>query len=130
MVPRTWGRILQREVFIWQQNSACHHSLVQPWSQIGPFPEQYSNHSQNTYTVTDCSLPDLHCRSSIPTPGKWSDRTKEGLTFLSNTPSLIMGVKQLQTVAQKDSLLERQFSPVKPAVKAGWTVRSTSYHTP
>ena len=35
------------------------------------------------------SLPDLLPSSSIPPPGKWSHRTKEGLTFLSNTPSLI-----------------------------------------
>ena len=60
---------------------------MQPWSQTGLFPEQYSNHSQNTYPINGHSLPGLHCSSSIPTPGKWSDRAKEGLTFLSNTPS-------------------------------------------
>ena len=38
----------------------------------------------NTPSMTS---PCVAC-SSIPLPGKWSHRPKEGLTFLSNTPSL------------------------------------------
>ena len=48
-----------------------------------------SNHSKNTYTINGHSFPDLFLSSSIPPPGKWSDRTKEALMFLSHTPSLL-----------------------------------------
>ena len=48
----------------------------------------HNSHSQNKHTINGHSQLDPVCRSSIPPPGKWSHRTKEGLTFLSNTPSL------------------------------------------
>ena len=40
-------------------------------------------------TINGHSQLDPVCSSSIP-PGKWSHRTKDGLTFLSNTPSLVI----------------------------------------
>ena len=65
-------------------------TLVQPYFQRDLFSEQSPNHSQNKYTRNDHSQLDPVCSSSIPPPGKWSHRTKEGLTFLSNTPSLLL----------------------------------------
>ena len=48
-----------------------------------------SNYSKKLYTINGHSSSDLFPSSSIPPPGKWSDRTKEELMFLSHTPSLL-----------------------------------------
>ena len=56
------------------------------------FSEQSPNQSQNKHTIKGHSQLDPICSSSIPPPGKWSHRTKEGLTFLSYTPSLTIGL--------------------------------------
>ena len=48
------------------------------------------NHSKIPYTINGHSLPDLFTNSSIPPPGKWSDRTKEAMTFLSHIQSLVL----------------------------------------
>ena len=65
-------------------------TLVRPYFQRDLLSEQSPNHSQYKYTINGHSQLDPICSSSIPPPGKWSHRTKEGLTFLPNsTPSLV-----------------------------------------
>ena len=77
------GRFSYDCLVIWYKEYIRQH-------QRGLFAEQSKvQNSQNTYTINGHTLPDLYHSSSIPPPGKWSDRTKEGLTFLSNTPSLL-----------------------------------------
>ena len=63
-------------------------TLVRPYFQRDLFLEQFPNHSQNKYTINGSYQLDPICSSSIPPPGKWSRRTKEGLTFLGNKSSL------------------------------------------
>ena len=74
-------------------------NLVQPYFQRDLFSEQSPNHSQNKCTINGHSQLDPICSSSIPPPGKWSHRTKKGLMFLSNTPSLAKGSSQGSSVA-------------------------------
>ena len=84
MVMRRWVRILQMKVsIVIGNNNYTKMSLLLELHIYIP------NHSENTYTINGHSFPNLFPSLSIPPPGKWSNRTKEGLTFLSHTPSLV-----------------------------------------
>ena len=90
------GGVCDRPVYDYSYKITCMHlglqdTLVRPYFQRDLFSEQSSNYSQNKYTINGHSQLDPICSSSISPPGKWSHRTKEWLTFLSNTPSLLKG---------------------------------------
>ena len=82
-------------------------TLVRPYFQRDLFSEQSPNQSQNKHTINGHSQLDPICSSSIPPPGKWSHRTKEGLTFLSYTP--LIGVTVPATIFNV-AILNKDFS--------------------
>ena len=83
VVMSTWVRILQMKVsIVIGSNNYTKMSLLLEL-------HIYSQPLKKYKTINGHSLPNLFPSSSIPPPGKWSDRTKEAVTFLTHTPSLV-----------------------------------------